>query len=336
MRDHQREIKSAGTPKSLWTLFDLLGNDEVALTKAFAYVLGNERKVLSLFLKHVGVKKTITQNAFNEISIITERKRHEGRTDIEIELKGVFHVIVEAKVRGGKVTQQRRQYIQSFNPATKENVMVFLTQQRDSNLELAGDIRVLNTSWFDIASILDGNVFDDNSLVNQFLGYLTRNFRLNMLKEVLIQDVSHLREILRFKECAVYRREQTWGTPLYFAPYFTRGANQPEGEGIPYLSKILGVLTLNPKDIESFQNDLLSFKNDKATIQKWVEGVRRDIGKKDELMTYYFLDDPVRLKKNLLKDKGREKGRGAGWIAANIPKNRCVSFGEFVKRMNEH
>lgn len=335
MTFYQREIKSAGTPKSLWTLFDLLGNDEVALTKAFAFMLGNERKVLSLFLKHVGVKKTITQNAFEAISIVTERKREEGRTDIEIELKGSFHVIIEAKVRGGKVTQQRRQYIQSFNPDIKENVMVFLTQERDSNLELAGDVRVVNTSWFDIANLLDGTYFDDIVLVNQFLGYLTRNFKMNMLKEVLIQDVSHPSEIARFKECAVYRRDQTWGTPLYFAPYFTRGANQPEGEGIPYLSKILGVLTLNPKDIESFQNDLISFKNDKTTIQKWVEGVRRDIGEKDELMTYYFLDEPVSLKKNLLKDKGREKGRGAGWIAANIPKNRCVSFGEFVKRMNE-
>lgn len=336
MTYYQREIKSAGTPMSLWILFDVLGNDEVALTKAFAFVLGHERKVLSLFLRHVGVNKTITQNAFNEISIITERKRHEGRTDIEIEMKGVFHLIVEAKVRGGKVIRQRRQYVESFNPATKENVMVFLTQERDSNLEIACDIRVVNTSWFDIANLLGGNDFEEIVLVNQLIGYLTRNLRMNMLKVVLIQDVSHLSEILRFKECAVYRRNQTWGTPLYFAPYFTRVANQPEGEGIPYLSKILGVLTLNPKDIDRFENDLLSFKNDKATIKRWTEGVRSDIGEKSEKLTYYFLDEPLRLKKNLLKDKGREKGRGAGWIAANIPKNRCVSFGEFVKRMNEH
>lgn len=330
-----REIKASGIPKSTWTLFDMLGDDEVALSKAFAFILGHEKNVLSLFLKHIGLRKNITQNAFKAVRIRTEYAREEGRTDIEIELPGIFHVIIEAKVRGGRITIQRNQYRSCFKVTTRENILVFITQERDTNYEIQNNVNVINTSWLDIANILDNNTFNDNRLVNQFMSYISRNFKMNMLKEILIQDLSHPGEIAKFKDCAIYRREQTYGTPLYFAPYFTRNANLQDGEGIPYLSKILGVLTLNPADIGSFEQDLYRFKNDKLTVEKWMEGVRHDINLKDELMTYYFLDKPLRLNKNLVKDKGNEKGRGKGWIAANIPKNRCVSFSEFVKRMND-
>ncbi len=50
-------------------------------------------------------------------------------------------------------------------------------------------------------------------------------------------------------------------------------------------------------------------------------------------LTRTFLDDPVKLDRPLLKDGGNKKGRGKGWIAAMIPKNRCVTFEEFTRRM---
>jgi hypothetical protein len=35
----------------------------------------------------------------------------------------------------------------------------------------------------------------------------------------------------------------------------------------------------------------------------------------------------------LKKDGTNKKGRGKNWIAALIPKNRCVTFEEFTKRL---
>ena len=52
-------------------------------------------------------------------------------------------------------------------------------------------------------------------------------------------------------------------------------------------------------------------------------------------MTFYFLDTPVKFKIPLQKDGGIKKGRGKGWIAASIPKNRCVSFSMFCKKLAE-
>ncbi len=149
-------------------------------------------------------------------------------------------------------------------------------------------------------------------------------------KEVLVQDLSKPSEIKRYKNNNIYRRDMTFGTPLYFAPYFTRAASQPEG--ITYLSKVLGVLTVLPQDIANFEDELLLYaNNDSGLVKKWLAGI--DTGTSKESSTYYFLADPVQLSKPLLKDGGRKKGRGKGWIAAMIPKNRCVTFEEFTRRI---
>ena len=58
-------------------------------------------------------------------------------------------------------------------------------------------------------------------------------------KEILVQDVGN-EEDDRFTNFYVYRRDKISGTPLYFAPYFTKSSNQPEG--ISHLSKVLGQL----------------------------------------------------------------------------------------------
>lgn len=149
-------------------------------------------------------------------------------------------------------------------------------------------------------------------------------------KEVLIQDLSERDEIKRYKESFIYRRDVTFGSPLYFAPYFTRAAG--ETEGITQISKILGVLTINPQDIGSFKDELLVYADsDNELVEKWLAGVAPI--KSKESATFYFLAHPVELNRPLLKDGGKEKGRGKGWIAAMIPKNRCVTFEEFTRRM---
>jgi len=329
------EIKKTGSPKSVISLFDLIGNDETALSKAFAFVLGKEKDALKDFLKFIGVTKRITDRVFRQIRITTEYSRNEGRTDIEIEIGTETHIIIEAKVRKNRVRQQRTQYLTAFNESAKEKVLVFLTQEQDSNKQIAENVKIINTSWLDVIGLYDQKKFIDNELVFQFLRYVSKNYKMNEQKEILIQDLSDKTELIRFRKYNIYRRDQTFGTPLYFAPYFTRSANQPEGEGISYLSKILGVLTLIPNEIDNYEIDLRRFKNDNEIVEKWIQGVKLNSAEITDSFTYYFLDEPVRLKENLLKDGGNKKGRGKNWIAAMIPKNRCVTFEEFVRRMNK-
>ena len=83
----------------------------------------------------------------------------------------------------------------------------------------------------------------------------------------------------------------------------------------------------------AFKEDLLNFcDNDKNKVDKWLKGI--SLFNDNSESTFFFLDDKVKLPKNLLKDGTREKGRGKDWIAAMIPPNRCVSFEEFIKHMN--
>jgi hypothetical protein len=177
--------------------------------------------------------------------------------------------------------------------------------------------------------MINDKIFINNNLLKEFNNYLMRGYRMRDQKEILIQDLGDEREIRRYNKFNVYRRDITYGTPLYFAPYFTR--NKRETEGISKFSKILGIITARPNDINGFIDNLKEFSKGKDDseefIKKWRQGIKLD---KDNIeRTYYLLDDPVILNKALLKDNKNSKG----WIAHLIPKNRCVGFDEFVKRI---
>lgn len=338
-------IKQEGHQKSILKYFDLLGNNETALSKAFAYTLANDSKALFTFLQMIGIHNKLTEKNLKAISINIEKKRREGRTDIEIKDCDKFHIIIECKIRKNKVKAQKTQYIDSFEIKSNiQNILCFITQERDANIQKINDIRIINFSWLDIIGILNKPSLLQSNIIKDFLEFSSRNYKMNTLKEILIQDLSDKTEMKRFKEYSIYKRDETFGSPLYFAPYFTRSAKQEEGEGISYLSKVLGVLTLNSKDIDLFNEDLHQFTDDNQLIKQWKDGVRlsensrivkRGMESTDNLgnHTYYFLDKPLKLSKNLKKDGGIEKGRGKGWIAAAIPKNRNVSFAEFTARM---
>ncbi len=337
-------IKQKGHKKSILKCFDLLGNDETALSKAFAYTLANDPKALFVFLQTIGIRNKKTEKNLEAISINIEKIRNEGRTDIEIRDCKKFHIIIECKVRKNKVKVQRTQYISSFDTRSGiQNILCFITQERDANVQKTNDIKIINFSWLDIIEILNKPALLQNNIVKDFLEFSSRNYKMNTLKEILIQDLSDKTEMKRFKEYSIYKRDETFGTPLYFAPYFTKSAKQGEGEGIPYLSKVLGVLTLSPENIDLFNEDLNQFTDNFNLIEQWKNGVKltgstiikRGVESTEnyENYTYYFLDKPLRLKKNLKKDGTIKKGRGKGWIAGSIPKNRNVSFAEFTKQM---
>jgi hypothetical protein len=289
-----------------------------------------EPAVLYKFLRSIGVNVKNTKNNYKQTGIEIERSRKEGRTDIEIHQKGKFHVIIECKVGKNRINKQRTQYLKSFINEPQK-ILCFITQEHDCTRGLTNDISIYYRSWLDIIDLVDEK-YAKKEVVLEFISYAIKGFKMREQKEVLVQDLGDPIEINRYKECRVYRRDVTFGSPLYFAPYFTRGAKQSEGEGICYLSKILGVLTISHDQIDSFNDELLAYaENDETLVKNWKNGVNNNHRK--EISTYYFLDYPVPLGTPLLKDGGNKKGRGKNWVAAMIPKNRCVTFQEFTHRV---
>ena len=330
------KIKEAGVNRSALNPFDLLGTDEVGLSKAFAYVMGREPAALYSFLRYIGMKTQNTDRNFRATSIEVERVRDEGRTDIEIKQPGKFHVIIESKVKSNKVKQQRTQYLKSFDNERKK-VLCFITGVNDFNKEIHDDIEIQNLGWLEIIDLFGKKRFTNNNLIRDFLVFMRKGFNMREQKEILVQDLGNNKEIRRFLEFQVYRRDVVFGSPLYFSPYFTRLANRQEGEGIFYLSKILGVLSLKPESIDNFKDDLYKFSNNcEKSTNKWIEGVKsiKRANDAERVFTYFFLDTPLKLRNPLKKDVARGKERGVGWIGSQIPKNRCVSFLEFARRMS--
>ena len=78
------KIKQTNYEKSVLSFFDIIGTNEVALTKSLAYIFSIHPKALFRFLQSIGVSIKNTKNNFKQVSIEIERKRDEGRTDIEI------------------------------------------------------------------------------------------------------------------------------------------------------------------------------------------------------------------------------------------------------------
>lgn len=326
------KIKQIKLERSPLNQFDLLGADEVGLSKAFAYVLGREPIALYSFLQYIGIPTKNTRSNFKATSIEIERVRDEGRTDIEIRQKGKLHVIVECKVRSNKVQSQRTRYLKSFHDDRKK-VLCFITQQNDFKKQVDETIEIHNLGWMDIANLFDNKQFQDYPLIKDFLSFVMKGFKMREQKEILVQDLGKPAEIRRFREFQVYRRDVIFGSPFYFSPYFTRKAKQTEGEGISYLSKILGILTLSPEVIENFTDDLNKFTDDPELVKNWIRGVKLLSEEKDKTFTYFFLEKPLKLNTPLRKDGTTKKGRGKDWIAAMIPKNRCVTFSEFTRRL---
>ena len=67
-------IKSFNTQKTTLSQFDLLGQDEVALSKAFAYLIGYDSDCYFEFLKFIGIKQKNNISNFIKSDISTESK----------------------------------------------------------------------------------------------------------------------------------------------------------------------------------------------------------------------------------------------------------------------
>jgi hypothetical protein len=331
------------------TVFDLLGYNENALSKVFTYILSNNRSFYFNFLKRVGLNIRNSLSNYKTVKIEIQKKRREGITDIEIfgqkEDTTKYHVVIECKINKNKVKEQRSKYLDILKDSKdKIKIMVFIT----SNLEtfkldflLLENIKIYKLVWLDVFSDIYDSKFKKNKLIIDVKKYIEGGYNMNnYIKEILVQDLGVAIEIKRFLEYNIYRRPESAGNPLYFAPYFTKGNHV--FEGIKFVSKILGVLTItansNKDDIINDLNVFLKFSelesNSKTKlIEKWVLGIKLSLNEDDKSkdQTYYFLDDPITLpgickKKNIKKSKG--------WIGGAIPKNRCVTFKALIENMN--
>ena len=151
------------------------------------------------------------------------------------------------------------------------------------------------------------------------------------VREILIQDLGNKKEIELFEKYNLYRRDKTPGQPLYFAPYFT--ADSDKMTGINYLSKVLCVLTFKRSEFENIIVELDSFSDNKFQKDNWIKGVQMESNftSAEKEQTFYFLDKPITFTNPLMKDHKNSEG----WIARNIPKNRVVSFIDFLQHIPE-
>ena len=151
-------IKPSGIVNYSLNDFDLYGYGETGLSGALAYVLSKNKDFLFAFLKYIGVNINKSNTSFKNIEIAKEYTRNEGRTDIEIILDKNFHVIVECKIGGNKITKQREQYIPSFNNNCKR-YLCFITQVNDYKKQFLEKINIKNIDWLDIMNILNKKYF---------------------------------------------------------------------------------------------------------------------------------------------------------------------------------
>ena len=286
------------------------------------------------FIKLLGIKLSNSLLNFSKFRIEIQRKREAGITDIEITDEEKIHIIVECKIKQGKVRRQRTQYNKEFTKNCGK-YLCLLTEVYDSNIQMEGDVKVITLSWYDIITVFNTKDFLSKEIVVNFIKFAERNYKMNNIKEILIQGLSNDEEEKRYNDYCIYRRKLTFGSPLYFAPYFSK-MKYKNNYGIKSLSKILGIITATTSDIVNYVSEFEKFTDDKALIEKWKSGIKLNNTKKDQtLYTYYFLRKEMDFKSPLIKDGGIEKGRGKNWIAANIPQNRCVSFSEFLKHIPE-
>lgn len=327
-------LKNTNANESPYNYFDILGNDENALSKAFSYLISIDKDCFFCFIKLLGIKLSNSLLNFSKFRIEIQRKREAGITDIEITDEEKIHIIVECKIKQGKVRRQRTQYNKEFTKNCGK-YLCLLTEVYDSNIQMEGDVKVITLSWYDIITVFNTKDFLSKEIVVNFIKFAERNYKMNNIKEILIQGLSNDEEEKRYNDYCIYRRKLTFGSPLYFAPYFSK-MKYKNNYGIKSLSKILGIITATTSDIVNYVSEFEKFTDDKALIEKWKSGIKLNNTKKDQtLYTYYFLRKEMDFKSPLIKDGGIEKGRGKNWIAANIPQNRCVSFSEFLKHIPE-
>ena len=359
-------LKHEGQSSPL-NLFDVADSarKETSISKILAYLISRELSAFAGTLEAFQISlsrstliqawessKISIENPYSRTALGNAEKG--GRTDIEIKFNdGVqkYYVIIECKVKSGKATiDQYLQYKPLFEREHNTTcIFVYMTHQSGINIiEAEENITVIDLTWRDLINSLSKHAHTPDQArteLDDFLEYYERSYGTTEQKEILVQDLGDPTEIERFQNC-VYRRDKVRGAPLYFAPYITKkGAkNSSIPEGLSQISKILGIITIDSGKMEwvnieaSCAKFVSHFSEEKGKnlLKKWGKAIKLGEDKiVPEQLTHYFLDEPTTISPPLQKDSSKGEGRGQGWIAAMIPKNRTITFSTLLEQMNK-
>jgi hypothetical protein len=184
------------------SIFQLLGEKENDITYSVGWALSRSPAFLSAFLKTVGEPT----DRIDQITIrLQDYRKNQGVTDIEIELPGYFHIIVEAK-DGWSLPKRRqlRKYSRRFWAAqARSRRFVILSEysseyaKRNLDYKKIRRIPVSAFSWRQIAELakvaLPHGTSAEKRLLRDLLLYLGRitimqNLQSNMVYVVALSS----------------------------------------------------------------------------------------------------------------------------------------------------
>lgn len=316
-------MKTIKSPKIEYSIFDLLGKNEMALSQAFAHLLASDKVVFDHFFKKALGEKYLKKGSFANAEIGLEKyHKDDGRTDIEINTEH-YHVIIEVKIKNNPITfHQNIQYLSRFELEHKSNHFVAISNIPSLLSDSTQNIKFHYKSWIEIFQILQ-SIQNPSELLNQFFLFYERNYFKMQQKEILVQDLANPKDIRLLEDSLMYKRDKVIGTPLYFAPYFTIGSGIESG--INRLYRVLAVFFAKTseenwltKTIDYLDKNVELQNVDSQILEKWKNGLQT-IEKSEGGFNFYFLDEPVTLPFKVIKGKG---------IMNQIPKNYSITFKE--------
>jgi hypothetical protein len=187
---HNRKISSD---------YQLLGNDENALTYALGHCLSHDRIFLAAFLRRCKFKGVKSTNVGRAEIHLQEQQEEKGIVDLEIFIEGKLQLIVEAKKGGGYPGfDQIKKYMKRLITRQVESRVVVLTEVIDDIIrkslmqQFGKHIEFL--TWSDVLylsqSLIEGN--NATFTIHSFSAFMKEVYamNLNVEEEVWIVPLS--------------------------------------------------------------------------------------------------------------------------------------------------
>ncbi len=181
-------------------IFDLIGNDENALTKSLAFqCLHHRNTVLKAVLSLFDIKRMSSDKLKNVKIEVQVHEGKEGITDIEFELEDEFIVILEAKLDASAPTDWKEQLHRYHSVlvgkqySTKKLIFVSDTIQTD-NKEFSGLIDGIERRWISWKDIYEKLIklkeMYDTIINRQFMQFFKE---MLTVKEIIIIPIGSRR-----------------------------------------------------------------------------------------------------------------------------------------------
>lgn len=226
-------------------IFELIGNDENALTKSLAFQCTlNRDAILKAVLNLLGIKR-ISSEALRNVKIEVQlHEEKKGITDIEFELENKFIIILEAKIDATTPADWEDQLYRYHSVLKKKDypikklVFVSDTIQKDNTefAEIEDGIEHLWVSWKEIYKKLNKlKEMDNNVIDRQFMKFFKE---MLMEEEIVIVPIGDMQggldaqiEWKITEERHIYRKSAKPRDARYIAFYI-------KGIGIKKLAKL--------------------------------------------------------------------------------------------------